>query len=196
MRHEDPLHAFARDLMAARGAPASPAEVLRLQRVEARRECVKAYRIALGAGLFMIALGLGLAAYGFLVPPGAVGSIAAQRGGGLFAGVIVAITGSLFLLVARPFNVPWDLEARGRLARAVVVSLEPGTSVRRGKRGPIVLTVGEARLAVQVDGGPAYEAVARVALEVHGALMRGEEIAVRVDPANPKRVLVCEPRVG
>jgi hypothetical protein len=91
---------------------------------------------------------------------------------------------------------PWDLENKGRVARAVVVSLKPGTSVRKGKYGPVVATVAVARLAVQSNGAEVYETEARVVLQVHGPLVPGQEIRVWVDPANSRRVLVCEPHGG
>lgn len=192
MQPNDPLHAYARRRMASQGAPTTPAEMRRQQRAHLRRECEKAFWIAQVVGLFMVGLG------GVFIAVGLFQDLepARRATAALFTGMGIAVLGLLLALISRPFRVPWDLENQGRIARAVVVSLKSGPSLRQGKYGPAVVSIVKARLAVQVDGGPVYETEARTVLQLHGPLVPGQEIAVWVDPANPRRVLVCEARTG
>ncbi len=192
MRHEDPLHAFAQKMLAQAGPALSPIEARRAQRDEARRECVKSFWLTASVAVFMICLGVGFVVWAMVNPSGPAGSEAKALLGGLLMCALFVTVGMLFGVVARQFRVPWDLARRGHDGRAVVISLEPGTTMRRGKRGPVVLTLGHAQLAVRVGGGAPYAVAATVVAEVHGWPVPGQEVAVRVDPSDPQRVLLSD----
>ena len=192
----DPLHDFARQRILEGGAARSPESVEAARREAARYNCRLAYRLSLGFGVVLTALGV------VAVAVGVAGWLTAggTSSGGPF---VVLVNGGLFLLLgllvlraSRSFAIPWQLATSGTLARAVVIGVKFGGRVRNKKRTPPLVTTSVLRLAVQLGGDSPYEARAITVDQLHGAFATGQEIAVFVDPARPRRVFVRELRAA
>lgn len=186
------MAAFVEARIRAAGGPVTPDEAMAAARSLARAQCVRYRWLTAGAGLLMLCGGVAGAAATVLLGAPLVGFPRILWSGPMIASVTIGLVGALFLSTSRSFAVHWDLATKGRAARAMVVNVEGGMNVRRGKRGPITMSVSTLRLAVELDGGEPYEVETVTVDQVHGYFAAGQALEVLVDPQNRLRVLARE----
>jgi hypothetical protein len=188
----DPLHDFARQRILEGGAVRSSESVEAARRETARYNCRVAYRLTLGFGVVLTAVGVVTGAFGVAAWFGVEGTFSGASLVLLVNGGVCLLFGLPVIRASRAFDIPWELATKGSLARAVVIGVKSGGRVRKGKRVQPLVTTTVLRLAVQLGGGAPYEARTVTVDQLHGAFVTGEEIAVLVDPVRPRRVFVRE----